>query len=77
MRICSNIIEKAESIGIDFELSNVTQQSLKEIFQSENYAKYVRRAEGCWKCDLLYTREISLMYSFDREAVANFIARIV
>ncbi len=76
IRVCSNIVEEAKSMLSDCELGNIKQNSFREIFQSRNYVEYIRRAEECWKCDLSYPREISLIYSFDREAIANFITKI-
>jgi len=77
VRVCSNIVEEAKSLSIDCELGNITERSFKEIFESRNYVEYVRRAEECWKCDLSYPREISLIYSFNRDAIGNFISKIL
>lgn len=77
VRVCSNIAEDAKPALLDCDLGNVTEKSFADIFRSESYKRYVEAAEKCWKCDLSYPREIALVNSFNREAIWNFVSKII
>lgn len=77
VRLCSTI---SEDVRPDLEvgsLGNLREDSFREIFESENYEKYVDAAEKCWKCDLSYPRESAHLYSLDKKALKNFFGRIM
>ncbi len=76
VRLCSNIAEDAKPL-LHCELGNIKEKGFKEIFHSQNYNEYVKAAEVCWKCNLSYPREIAAMYSLNREAIGNFVSRIM
>ncbi len=77
VRLCSTISESARPVPADFQLGNVTQQGLGEIFGSRAYQIYMQSASECSKCDMSYPREIALIDGRDREALWNLLTRIM
>ncbi|MFX1250735.1 MAG: radical SAM protein [Promethearchaeota archaeon] len=77
VRLCQTISEAARPTLPNYDLGNVTKASFQDIFRSQNYQRFVKAAEECWKCDLSYPRELALLESYDMDAVWNFFSKIL
>ncbi|MFW9888936.1 MAG: radical SAM protein [Candidatus Thorarchaeota archaeon] len=77
VRLCSTISESARPVHANFQLGNVTEQGLGEIFRSKAYQVYIQSAQECSKCDMSYPREIALIDGRNREAIWNLLTSIL